>query len=45
MEVGYHLENPPEDAAELEDIALMDLLKRKWNPLGPEIHVSGKPTS
>ena len=36
MEVGYRLENPPEDAAELEDIALMDLLKRKWNPL--EIH-------
>ena len=43
LEVGYRLENPPEDAAELEDIVLMDLLKRKWDPLEPEIHESGKP--
>ena len=27
LEVGYRLENPPEDAAKCEDIALMDLLK------------------
>ena len=39
---GKSTENPLKDAAELEDMVLMDLLKRKWNPLGPEIHESGK---
>ena len=34
-EVGYRLENPPEDAAELEDIALMDLLKEVESTRNP----------